>query len=485
MRFRAFVVVAACAAQMVTMPGGSEAAGGRVVDLRRVPSWTAPGDSHIAPAGDVNGDGEKDALVASCSPRESAGRVRVVWGPFSETDPPPDGPGYAINGADPEDYACILTTAPVGDVNGDGLDDVVVGAEGADPPQRSGGGTVYVIFGKTGEEDVDLARFDNNIHGNAGYRIDGPFGGALAGNGVDAIGDMNLDGLADVLVGAPFAGAAYVVFGKATPTPVDLMTFDLAPEAEQGFRIYTYFPNASDGYSVAGAGDVNGDGRPDVIVGVIPNDYSTGSAFVVFGKQDAMPVDTRKPSEQSFKIKGVAEGERTGDSVGAAGDVNGDGLDDVIVGSHRTYSCCRGRAVVLFGKSNTRQVSIGDLGRGGFKIAAPQELDSFGAFVGGVGDVNGDGLDDVAVGAPWLDYAGRGRTGPGGVFVVYGKTSATKVLTARLGDRGLVIVGRRNQDLTGFVLGTPGDMNEDGVPDLMITGGRNYLLWLDPPSTGG
>ncbi len=455
-----------------------------VVDLRKAASWSARSEG-VAFAGDANGDGYGDAALGSCSADRGAGRVRVVWGPFDDGVADDEASGYSIYGAGPEDEACHLTTAPAGDLNGDGLDDLAIGAPLAGPPGRSPTGTVYVIFGKATEEDVDLASFDTNTQGNAGFRIDGPSGFALAGSDLDGIGDMNLDGLDDIVLGAPFDGATYVVFGKVAPTPVDLGTFALGRSSE-GFRIRTYGPDFNDGYAVAGAGDVNGDGVPDVVVGVVPNvRQSTGSAFVVFGKSDSAPVDTRVRSELSFKIKGVVEGESTGSAVGGAGDVNGDGLDDVVVGAPKNYSCCRGRAAVIFGKANTREVSIGDLGRQGFKIAAAQDGDSFGYSVTGVGDVDSDGLDDLAVGAPWLRYRNRGR--PGGVFVVYGKRSVDKVRTGRLRRAGFVIVGRSSGDLTGAALARPGDIDEDGDLDLMIsapTGGKTYLLALDPRRGG-
>jgi hypothetical protein len=409
--------------------------------------------------------------------------VRIVWGPQSDNGTGNGrAPGFTIHGADPEDSACRLTTAPVGDVNGDDVDDLAIGAPLADPPGRSAAGTIYVVFGKTGDDDVHLATFDSNTQGNAGFRIDGPSEFALAGSVVDGIGDMNLDGLDDIVVGAPFASATYVVFGKAAPTPVDLMMFDLG-QAPEGFMIRTYSPNFNDGYSVAGAGDVNGDDVPDVVVGVVPNvRQSTGSAFVVFGKSDPMAIDTRVRSEHGFKIKGVTEGESTGSAVGAAGDVNGDGLDDVIVGSPKHYSCCRGRAAVIFGKTDTKQVEIADLGRQGFKISAAQDVDSFGYAVAGIGDVDLDGLDDFAIGAPALRFPGRGR--PGGVFVVFGRRSVDAIRAGRLNGRGFVIVGSNTAASTGIALARPGDVDDDGIPDLMIsdpTGEKHYVIWLHAP----
>ncbi len=481
---RAVAVIVAGVVPLGLIPA-PHASAREVIDLRRARSFAVTDVGSIGPAGDVNGDGESDAVIAKCSANDHAGRVRVLWGPFQSTRVrgTAAGDGFTIIGAESKDYACRLSMTRVGDVNGDGLDDVLVGADLADQSGRSGSGAVYVVFGKRDDEPVRLAEFDSNMQAGAGYRVDGPGPMALAGGRLAGVGDMNADGRTDFIVGAPFNGASYVVFGQATPTPVDLMTFDLGAQGNAGFRISTYVPDASDGYSVGSAGDVNGDGIPDVIVGVVPDAHdSPGAAFVVFGKADPVAVDTTTSSPQSFRISGERDGDGTGYAVGAAGDVNGDGLADVVVGAPRTYSCCRGKAVVVFGKEDAEDVAVGELRGAGFKIAASQNHDFFGFAVGGLGDVDDDGFADVAVGVPGFDYPGRG--GPGAVFVIFGKESTGTVRVGRLGRRGFLVAGRRDADWTGTRVSGPGDMNGDGVPDVMIsatTGGKAYLLWLRRP----
>lgn len=457
-----------------------------VVDLRSARALAFTDANAIAPAGDVNGDGHDDAVVvADCNARDNTGRVRVLWGPFraSTAAASRTAPGFTIFGPEPDDYACRISMTVVGDVNGDGLADVLVGADGADQNGRSASGAVYVVFGKADDEPVRLRDFDSDTQGVAGYRVDGPGSFALVGGRLAGVGDMNADARADFIVAAPFHGASYVVFGQSSTTPVDLMMFDIGAQGTAGFRISTVSPDASDGYSVGAAGDVNGDGVPDVVVGVVPNaSNSPGSAYVVFGKGDPLAVDTTSASDASFQIAGEARGDGTGYAVGPAGDVNGDGFGDVIVGAPKSYSCCRGKAVVVFGKADADDVSIAELGDSGFKIAASQDHDFFGFAVAGIGDTNGDGLDDVAVGVPGLEYAGRGA---GGVFVLYGKASSRTIRVGRLGRSGFLVVGRREPDWTGSDVAGPGDMNGDGRSDLMVSavsGGKAYLLWLAPPT---
>src|SRR5262249_36738218 len=193
------------------------------------------------------------------------------------------------------------TLADVGDVNGDGIADVAVAAPSSDVRDRRDAGVVYVVFGGSplGRIDVRSAPGFRILCAPQGarrplpvFRPDAPLTGAMTGAAVAGAGDVNGDGLADLVVGAPFAGhrkrafsgSAYVVFGKRTSAPVDL-----ARLGNGGFRIDGPRRDAAAGYAVAGPGDVNGDGRADVLVSA--GRVQRATVYAVFGAAGSAPVD--------------------------------------------------------------------------------------------------------------------------------------------------------------------------------------------------
>src|SRR6185503_1823979 len=184
-----------------------------------------------------------------------------------------------------------------------------------------------------------------SLNGSTGFRLDGVAAGDDSGLSVANAGDVNGDGFADVIVGALRAdphgsssGSSYVVFGKATgfAATIDLSSLD----GTNGFRLDGAAAGDSSGSSVS-AGDVNGDGFADVIVGAVdadPHGTFSGSSYVVFGKASgfAATIDLSTVNGSTgFRLDGVAAGDESGLSVASAGDVNGDGFTDVIVGAPR------------------------------------------------------------------------------------------------------------------------------------------------------
>lgn len=172
--------------------------------------------------------------------------------------------GFQILGAAANDQIGFLVDG-AGDVNGDGIDDVILGAQTGDPPvtpARTDAGIAYVIFGQDHSTatfaDVDLSTFTT---GSAGLRIFGATANDKLGTGVGRAGDVNGDGIDDIVVGAISASAAYVIFGMTTySADIDLLSFT---SGLSGFRM-TGAASSSLGRSVSGAGDVNGDGFDDV-----------------------------------------------------------------------------------------------------------------------------------------------------------------------------------------------------------------------------
>jgi hypothetical protein len=241
-------------------------------------------------------------------------------------------------------------------VNGDGFDDVIVGAYKASPiailPQlglffpRISAGAAYVIFGRaSGFTTVDLAGFNSSDF--TGFIIQGTEMTNFLGISVSGAGDVNNDGYADVIVGAEYAspnglgrgysGAAYVIFGMASGfTTLDTLSFTSNTSA--GYMIQGAVLNDRIGNAVSGAGDVNNDGYADVIVGAGSKWVGgAGAAYVIFGMASGFAnVDLASfisSDSTGFIIQGAVAGDWLGMSVSGAGDVNGDGFDDVIVGA--------------------------------------------------------------------------------------------------------------------------------------------------------
>lgn len=467
-------------------------------------SWAAKGNQEnahfgyaLAGAGDVNGDGFADVVVGAPhfdSMGVDSGRVSLFLGSRTGLG---EHPAWSADGEQAEAYFGA-SVAGVGDIDGDRLADVAVGAPGAGQ-ERFLEGRAYLFLGAadglsrsaawTGVGKKEHAHFGHSVAGAGdvdgdGYadlvigapycaRGDGRDGraflyrggkggasreplwigeggqtAALFGISVAGAGDVNRDGYSDIVVGASCfdggevnEGRAYLFLGGAD-----------GPSPEPQWSVESDRGAAHFGWSVAGAGDVNGDGYADVVIGA--RDFPAlgsggGRATMYHGTPHGLA------PRPAWSMDGSQPGGHLGWSVASAGDVNGDGNSDVVVGE--PFADLDGEGVgcvhVLFGTPTGMAVVSHWAFEGG------QDGAELGTSLAGVGDVNGDGFDDLLVGAPGFD---AGETDEGRAFLFLGSEGGLD------GKPSWTSEGNRPGARFGAALCRTGDLDSDGYADFAV-----------------
>ncbi len=493
--------------------------------------------SSLTGLGDINGDGIDDFAVGSfnafdeINDSNDAGATYVIFGTGSLLSPSFDlasldgTNGFRIDGELSDDnFGTSVSGA--GDVNDDGIADIIIGA----PDSDSRTGAAYVVFGSTSPFSATLNLAD--LTGSDGFSITGELSDDNFGTSVSGAGDVNGDGFDDIIVGAPREtkgtsfGKAYVLFGKATAFSSSISASTLTGTVGFISTSDTQFDRF--GGSVAGVGDINGDGFDDVAIGapfrsdgqifkrgvlgggtigggtIGGGGSNLGIVYVIFGKASNFETATLN-GKNGFTVLGDTSFLRLGTSVAAAGDLNGDKIDDLVLGG----SGGSGAAFVLFGKKKgwVAEFDLATLnGNNGFKLSSTGSDDHVGISVAGGGDFNGDGITDLLVGA-----SGTGLNGfdSGAAHLIFGRRAGFTAefdLASLNSTNGNTYLGISSFNHAGQTVAFVGDVNDDGLADILIGApsvspfdgevttnqvGESYLIFGKasdnalPKSTGG
>jgi len=429
----------------------------------------------ISCAGDVNGDDIDDILIGAygkSTGQNAVGKTYLIFGntsgfqhdyPLSQADSSfigessDDWSGYSISGG--------------GDVNGDGFDDILIGAPHNDV-MGSDSGHVYLIFGKeTGwTSNMDLANSDASFMGE--------FAEDRCGSSISSDGDVNGDGFDDILISSPgndkggnMSGKIYLILGKETGWT---MGTDL-DEADATFYGKSNFDVA--GIAVSLEGDVNGDGYDDILIGTA----ASGETYLMFGSTSGLKRDTNLSDADASLISGG----RAGRALSSGGDVNNDGFDDILIGAdlNSEAGTNAGKSYLVLGMERGWSKGF-PLSNSTASFLGEAPNDSSGTRVSIMGDTNGDGFDDLLVGAFQND---EGGSGSGQAYLFFGKRSGWEQ-DISLSEADLSFQGEEDYHHAGLSSSGSGDVNGDGFHDVLIGAywagsdmartGRTYLTYI-------
>ena len=402
-----------------------------------------------------------------------------------------------------------------GDVNGDGYDDIVIGAEGAN---GSGGaakaGVSYLLFGSSDFRtagDIDLANL-----GTRGIKLIGIESLDASGKTVASAGDVNGDGFDDFLIGAgradgrdnrySLSGETYLIFGRPDIGDADIELNNLEG---MGVVLNGSGPGDHSGWLAADhAGDVNGDGLEDFIIGApyasVPEKvFNVGESYLLLGRTSWPESIELGEDTGVITFEGATFFDKSGRNVSAAGDFNGDGINDFSIGAPNadppTGGSIHGMVYIVLGKrdwSSTQRLKFGSLEDSTITIIGNDPYDDAGAAISDAGDINGDGFDDLVIGAYSSDSVNNERSIAGESYVVFGRAEHPEdgILDLRQNPPGITrFYGAATNDRQGRSVAGLGDINGDGFPDVAVASqtanalndtrsvaGKTYLFYGGP-----
>ncbi len=404
----------------------------------------------VAMGGDLDGDGLDDLVIGAGYGTEKgnlAGKVYVVGSAGEETGSLADAAALFVSN---DGYDGVGTAVGTVDANGDGVADLLIGSyyhTGTEPDT----GTAWLFLGPVSGllEDGDFFNPGNADGEYQGAERDMGTGGAVSG-----AGDLNGDGLEDILIGAYLSnsieeyarpGAVYIYHGPATGT-YSTEDADVSLEGEHDADYA--------GATVVPCGDTNNDGHTDLLVGApVSNVASTnaGAAYLALGPFDG----TKALAESGAAFYGEADEDRAGHAVSGAGDLNADGFHDLLIGAHFQSDAGTeaGKTYLFLGPIEGAH----SVGEARASITGESASERFGASLTSVGDFDRDGDPDILIGAHRGKYSGR-------VYLFSG------LLTGELtgADADMVFIGEAAGDYAGGSVSGGGDVNGDGLPDLLI-----------------
>ena len=425
----------------------------------------------VTGGGDFNGDKIPD-IVISTYEDPSPSTLYVIYGTTNgygnlDVATMSSTQGFKITGLEIKNDDNSNFISLDGDIDKDGLADLVIGASLAD----SGAGAVYVIYGGLGYTDFDISTLPPT-----GVKISG-----AGGWNVNTKTDLNGDKIADLIISSKEAGsnngAVYVIYGSQTR----LTSFNIASLISSvGFKI-SGFPTSSLGAALANAGDFNGDKIADLTFSAPGAFSSQGVGYVIYGKQSPSTFSdfsvTSSAATGRLTVRGTSSIDQLFLVASDAGDFNNDGYSDVLWGSPLTNTD-QGTVLLVYGGSADFGVSSMTASQG-MKLTGVSLRDLLGSSLASLPDINGDGINEILVGAKGYSY------NKGVLYLLYGRKDkpSTINLDTFTATDGFKILGSIPGGLLGASVKSIGDLNGDGVSDILIgapgtgTTGRAYVVF--------